>query len=253
MKHGLLALAALFALSACQPSMPAEAPAQDAAQTACENADFGLRLGLIEGHLMVGRELIQAGQTQNALPHFGHPVRELYSDMLPVIAARGGEQFDRDLVALEGLAVQEGNSTTFNTAFDAALTKVRASRDLIPAETWASVEYILGVVADTATTASTEYRNAIVAGRIDSLIEYHDARGFVFYLTELLAAHQGADLRLAVARALVAGLRAFVEPLDPPNPPRATDAQFEEKAAALRTLIGRTADTAAPAPMPEHQ
>lgn len=247
MKRILLA-AALAGLAACGQPATHEMPAQ--VDTARQDADFGLRLGLIEGHLMVGRQLIEAGQTQNALPHFGHPVRELYSDMLPVIAQRGGEQFDRDLVALEGLAVSEGNSPTFFTAFDAALAKVRAARALIPAETWASDEYILGIAADTATTASSEYRNAIVAGRIDSLIEYHDARGFIFYLSDLLAAHQGADPRLEQARAIVAELRAFVEPLDPPNPPRATDAQVEEKAAALRALIGRTADTAAPAPMP---
>jgi hypothetical protein len=249
----LLILAALVAVSACgQPVTKGSGapPVPDAAAVARENADFGLRLGLIEGHLAVGRELMAAGQTQNALPHFGHPVRELYSDMLPVIASRGGEQFDRDLVALEGMAVSEGNSATFNAAFDAALAKVRAARSLIPAETWASDEYILGIVADTATTASAEYRNAIVAGRIDSLIEYHDARGFIFYLGDLLSAHQGADPRLEQARTIVAELRAFVEPLNPPNPPRATDAQFEEKAAALRALIGRTADTAAPAPMP---
>lgn len=249
MKRILIALA--LALAGCGPQNheTAQAPLSEA-QLARQNADFGLRLGLIEGHLMVGRQLIEAGQTQNALPHFGHPVRELYSDMLPVIAQRGGEQFDRDLVALESLAVSEGNSPTFFTAFDAALAKVRAARDLIPAETWASDEYILGIAADTATTASSEYRNAIVAGRINSLIEYHDARGFIFYLSDLLAAHQGTDPRLEQARALVTELRTFVEPLDPPNPPRATDAQFEEKAAALRALIGRTADTAAPAPMP---
>lgn len=246
MKRFLLAFA--FGLAACGQPATREAPAQ--VDTARQDADLGLRLGLIEGHLMVGRQLIEAGQTQKALPHFGHPVRELYSDMLPVIAQRGGQQFDRDLVALEGLAVSEGDSPTFFTAFDAALAKVRAARALIPAETWASDEYILGIAADTATTASSEYRNAIVAGRIDSLIEYHDARGFIFYLSDLLAAHQGTDPRLEQARALVAELHAFVEPLDPPNPPRATDAQFEEKAAALRALIGRTEETAAPAPMP---
>lgn len=250
MKTLLFAIAAFAALSACgQPaSPPDEAPNAEA--TAREDADFGLRLGLIEGHLMVGRELIQAGQTQHALPHFGHPVRELYSDMLPVIARRGGQQFDRDLVGLEGLAVREGNSATFNTAFDAALAKVRAARALIPAATWASDEYILGITANTATTASAEYRNAVVAGRIDSLIEYHDARGFVLYLTDLLAAHQGADPRLEQARALIGELRVFVEPLDPPNPPRATPEQFEEKAAALRALIGASTNSAAPTPMP---
>lgn len=246
---GMLVLAA--ALTACgQPQEKQyDTPAPSAEDAARTDADFGLRLGLIEGHLMVGRELLVAGQTQNSLPHFGHPVRELYSDMLPVIAARGGEQFDRDLIALEGLAAQ-GNTPAFAAAFDAALAKVHAARALIPAERWQSDEFILGIAADTMTTAAQEYRNAIVAGRIDSLIEYHDARGFVFYLSDLLAAHNGADPRLEQARTIVASLRQFVEPLNPPNPPRATDAQFEEQAAALRALIGRSAESGAPAPMP---
>jgi len=232
-------LCAALALTACERQQHAPehehapAAAVDAAQ---EDADFAVRLGLIEGHMRVGRELIEAGQTQNGLPHFGHPVRELYSDMLPVIAHRGGQQFDRDLVALEGIAAR-GNTPEFRAAFDAALAKVHAARALIAADKWNSDAFLLGVTADTATVAAQEYRNALVAGRIDSLIEYHDARGFMFYLSDLLAAHHGADARLTQAAATVADLRAYVEPLAPPNPPRATDAEFEAKAAALRDLV----------------
>ena len=232
-----LALALALAVAACGQPEPAHDMAPPAA-AASEDADFAMRLALIEGHLMVGRELIEAGQTQNALPHFGHPVRELYSDMIPVIVHRGGEQFDRDLIALEGLAARENNSETFRTAFDAALAKVRAARALIAQEKWTDDAFTLALIADTAGVASQEYRNALVGGRIDSLIEYHDARGFIFYLSDMLANDQGADPRLAQARATIAELRAFVEPLNPPNPPRATDVQFEEKATALRTLAG---------------
>lgn len=239
-----LALAFSLSLAACGQREPEHNMAPAASTNAAsEDADFAMRLVLIEGHLQVGRELMEAGQTQNALPHFGHPVRELYSDMIPVLVHRHGQQFDRDLIALEGLAARENNSETFRTEFDAALAKVHAARDLIPAEKWASDEFVLGLVADTANTASQEYRHALVGGRIDSLIEYHDARGFIFRLHDILADHQGTDPRLAQAAALVAELRAFVEPLNPPNPPRASDVQFEEKAAALRALVA-----AAPAP-----
>jgi len=236
-----LALALCPAVGACGQREPEHnmAPAASA-NAASEDADFAMRLVLIEGHLQAGRELIEAGQTQNSLPHFGHPVRELYSDMIPIIVHRNGQQFDRDLIALEGLAARENNSETFRTAFDAALAKVHAARDLIPAEKWASDEFVLALVADTANVASQEYRNALVGGRIDSLIEYHDARAFIFRLSDILAAHQGTDPRLAQASALVAELRASVEPLNPPNPPRASDVQFEEKAAALRALVGGT-------------
>lgn len=238
----VFAMIAAFALAAC--GQPANTQHEGgghgpAASTdpAREDADFAMRLALIEGHLAVGRELIEAGRTQDALPHFGHPVRELYSDMLPVIARRGGQQFDRDLVGLEGLAASQGNSETFRTAFDAALAKVRAARALIAQEKWDSDAFTLGIVVDTAGVAAQEYRNALVAGRLDSLIEYHDTRGFIFYLSDLLASHHGSDPRLEQAATTIAELRTYVEPLTPPNPPRATDLQFEEKVAALRTLM----------------
>lgn len=236
-----LALALSLSVAACgQREAEHNMAPVASSESANEDADFAMRLVLIEGHLQVGRELMAAGQTQNALPHFGHPVRELYSDMIPVIVHRHGQQFDRDLIALEGLAARENNSETFRTAFDAALAKVRAARDLIPAEKWASDEFVLGVVADTANVASQEYRNALVGGRIGSLIEYHDARGFIFRLHDILAAHQSTDPRLAQAATLVAELRVFVEPLTPPNPPRATDVEFEAKAAQLRALVEAT-------------
>ncbi|MBX3429925.1 MAG: hypothetical protein KF779_10110 [Hyphomonadaceae bacterium] len=239
-----LAFAMSLALVACGQREPTHDMSPSApANAAREDADFAMRLILIEGHLQVGRDLMEAGQTQNALPHFGHPVRELYSDMIPVIVHRNGQQFDRDLIALEGLAAQQQNSETFRSAFDAALAKVHAAHDLIPAEKWASDEFVLGIVADTASVAAQEYRNALVAGRIDSLIEYHDARGFVLRLSDLLAAHHGSDPRLAQAAAIVAELRGYVGSLTPPDPPSATDAQFEQKAAELRALVG-----AAPAP-----
>ena len=190
---------------------------------------------------MVGRALIEAGQKDNAIPHFGHPVRELYGDLRPVIDARHGAQFQGELVALESLAVLKGASPEFDTAFAAAMAKVAAARALIPAERLNSDAYVLRLISDTATTASQEYRNALIAGRIGSLVEYHDARGFMFYASDVLAAHHGADPRLVQAAAIVGEIKAFVEPLDAPNPPRATDAQFEEKAAALRTLVGASA------------
>lgn len=247
MKKVLRAFALAAFLAACGQQQPAPETlaAVDPGAEARTNADFGLRLGLIEGHLIAARALIDAGQAQNALPHFGHPVRELYSDMLPVIARRGGEQFDRDLIALEGLAAG-GPSPALDTAFAATLAKVRAARDLIPAENWASDAYILQIAADTVSTCAQEYRNAIVAGRVNSLIEYHDTRGFLIYLTDLLAQHQGSDPRLAQAAAIVANLRTAVEPLNPPATPVMTPEQFEEQTAALRTLVGASADTAAP-------
>src|SRR6185295_5113178 len=136
-------------------------------------------------------------QTDNALPHFGHPVRELYGDLQPVIAARGGQQFNGELVRTESLAALNGNSAAFRQSFEAAMIKVAAARATIPPVTWNSDAYALHLASDIATTASQEYRNALIGGRIGSLVEYHDARGFMFYAVSMLAAHHGSDPKLA--------------------------------------------------------
>lgn len=202
------------------------------------DADFGLRMALLEGHLKIARELVEAGQKDNALPHFGHPIRELYGDLRPVIEARGAEQFEGDLVRLESLAVLEGNTPAFRAAYDAALAKAASARATIPRALWTSDAYMLRLVSDIAGIAASEYHNALVAGRVDSLVEYHDTRGFMFYAADLLAAHDSTDPKIAQAARIVGEMKTFVEPLNPPNPPRATDAQFQAKADELRALLG---------------
>ena len=245
MKKRLAVLPVLLiavALSAC--SRPAAAPAhKDMAMetppsSGQEDADFGLRLALLEGHLVIGRELIDAHQTQNALPHFGHPVRELYGDLSPVIEARHGVQFRTDLVVLESTAGLQPDSDTFRTRFATALTRVHDARALIPAPMRASDDYTLHLVSDIATTASQEYRSAIIAGKIGSLVEYHDARGFISYATLLLKDHAASDNpKMKEAIAAIARLQVMVAALDPPTTPAATDAQFEAEAARLRDLV----------------
>ena len=239
-------LALSLAASCGPPAQAPEAPAGHGASghdespesAGDENASFGLRLALLEGHLMIARELLDNGQQENSIPHFGHPVRELYGDIRPVIQARGGEQIEGDLIRAESLAVLNGESPEFAAAYDAALLKTRAARALIPADVWNNDEYQLRLVADIASIAAQEYRNALVGGRIDSLIEYHDTRGFMFYAADLLASRQSSDPRIAQAARIVGELKALVEPLNPPNPPRADDATFTAKVAELRALLG---------------
>src|SRR5579885_738650 len=63
--------------------------------SASDDVDFLFRLGMLEGHLLVGHELLKANQAALALPHFGHPVRELYDDIADYLAARKFPAFDK--------------------------------------------------------------------------------------------------------------------------------------------------------------
>jgi hypothetical protein len=229
--------AALLLLSAACGSGTAPAPAaQTSRQQAIDDADFGLRMALLEGHLRIGNALMEAGQKDNALPHFGHPVQELYGDMAPYIAAHHGQQFDRDLIALEALAAR-GDAPQYRAAFAGVMRKVVAGRALIPADRFNSDEYTMALAADVCTSASQEYRNAIVAGHVGSLVEYEDARGFMMYSSDLLANHRGGDPRLARMAALSGELNHMVEPLDPPEPIRGTPEDFEARATAIRAVL----------------
>lgn len=196
-------------------------------------------MALLEGHLRIGNALMEAGQNANGLPHFGHPVQELYSDMAPYITAHHGQQFERDLIALEALAAR-GDTPQYRTAYQAVMQKVGVARALIPADRFNSDAYTLALAADICTSASQEYRNAIIAGRVGSLVEYEDARGFVSYQRDLLANHRGVDPRLAQMSAITAEVNHMVEPLDPPNPIRGTPEDFEARAAAMRAVLKPT-------------
>src|SRR5262245_10817647 len=66
-----------------------------------EDADFLFRLGLMEGHLMVGHELVQAHQAPPGLPHFGHPIKEIYEDIAPYLKTHKVAPFEKQLIALE--------------------------------------------------------------------------------------------------------------------------------------------------------
>lgn len=237
-----VAAALVILATACgRPAAKApDAPQLTPQQEAIDEADFGLRLALLEGHLRIGNALMEAGQNANALPHFGHPVHELYGDMRPYIEGHHGQQFDRDLIALEALAASQGGSPQYRSAFAAVMQKVSAAHALIPASTANSDQYALALAADICTSASQEYRNAIIAGRVGSLVEYEDARGFVMVQRDVLENHRSSDPRLARMTAITAAVNHMVEPLDPPNPIRGTPDDFEARAADMRAVLKPT-------------
>mgnify|MGYP001551671510 CR=1 FL=1 len=111
---GLLAATAMASAAAAGPlalphSGPAPTPASPliqpiadaAADKNPDDADFLFRLGMMEGHLIIGHEMLVNNQTALALPHFGHPVRELYDDVGPYLGKHHFPGFDKQLITLE--------------------------------------------------------------------------------------------------------------------------------------------------------
>jgi hypothetical protein len=147
--------------------------------------DFALKIAQIRGHLVVGDELVKAGQWAAALPHFLHPSEEIYDRI------RG--------------RLKDYNVPQFAPALKLLVTAVKSKKDGEDyAKAWKAVEDALGAadagvsgkqkgdgfVVESALellkSATGEYQQAIVKGRIAKPVEYQDARGYVWQAEKMI-------------------------------------------------------------------
>lgn len=230
--------------------VPARATADTSEGSAAHSAahpdpadiDFLFRLGMLEGHLIVGHDLLVAHQGSMALPHFGHPVRELYDDVSDYLDNRKFPAFDTQLVKLEAAVAAAPYAPQTEAQYQAAIATVHKARDIAPAEVRASVPAMIKVCAETLDAASGEYGGALERGRIQSIVEYHDSRGYVSwvgeYLQSLIGAHPdiaSQDL-LGRMKLVLAKAQWIVEPLLPAATPRASVGQYRAVAAEAAAL-----------------
>lgn len=249
-----LALAAV-ALLALAPSANATPPAPPARAAdplllradahygnAEDDTDFLFRLGMLEGHLMIGHQLLAHNRPALALPHFGHPVRELYADIEDYLAKNHFPAFDGQLAALEAMVAAAPDSPDTEAAYQAAIATVRKARAITPASLRASLPEMIQICADTIDAASGEYGEGLERGQIASIVEYHDSKGYLEYV-----AQQIADLRAAHADAAAQGLldrfqailaeaEWIVAPLLPDPTPRASVGTYRAIAAQAAAL-----------------
>ena len=205
------------------------------ADTAISNADHAellFKLGLLQGHLMVGRELIEANQVRLALPHFGHPIRELYDDIASELKRRGITGFDGELIALEALAAGKPRDPATMAKYDEVLRVIAAVRATVPSGLLDSEPFMLGVLGEVVTIGAEDYGQSIEGNRITKPVEYHDSRGYLAYANRELARLEArpelkGSPRLAAVRARLAEMQAIVGPLLPPAAPIKTVAQYK--------------------------
>jgi hypothetical protein len=232
----VLQLAAV-AVAAVLAAVPAAAHADSS-----DDADFLFRLGLMEGHLIVARDLVQADRPKLALPHYGHPVRELYDDIKDYLAAKKLPPFDTLLIALEAQVAKAPKSPATAARFDEVIAAIHRARDAAPADVRASVPTMIRICADTLEAAAGEYGQSVEKGKIESLVEYHDSRGFVSYLNQELGrldaqANTDTDKGLiARFKAVLVKAQAIVAPLLPPERPLKPVSEYRAAAAEARDL-----------------
>lgn len=207
-----------------------------------DDTDFLFRLGMLEGHLMIGHELLAHQHPALALPHFGHPVRELYADIEDYLEKNHFPPFDGQLAALEAMVTAAPDSPDTEAKYQAVIATIHKARDIAPASLRASLPEMIQICSDTIDAASGEYGEGLEQGQIASIVEYHDSKGYLEYvqqqLAELRASHTGAAAQSLLDRfqAILAKAEWIVAPLLPDPTPRASVGTYRAIASEAAAL-----------------
>jgi hypothetical protein len=153
------------------------------------DVDYMTKLGLMKGHLMVAKELLDLKQVAQAEPHIGHPVEEIYADVEDQLKERKVPEFKTPLIALLDLVkggAKDGDKV--NADFTAAMKSVEGAINILPATQRNSSKFALQIINGLLDTANSEYKASIANGKIAQVVEYQDSRGFVVYANQLYKA-----------------------------------------------------------------
>ncbi len=146
---------------------------------------FATRIALLRGHLLVGDELVKQQQWNAALPHFLHPTEELYGDLKDTLEQYKVPPFDGALKTLADVVkARKGND------YAKALKSVNDSLALADAamkeRTGDWPGFVIEAAVETLKTATGEYKEAVVDGKIAKPVEYQDARGFIWQAERMI-------------------------------------------------------------------
>ena len=202
-----------------------------------DELDLFEKLGLMEGHLMIGKALLDARMVSDALPHFGHPVSEIYDYLKPVFKVRNHPEFEADLRDLEARARSAPDAPATATAYDAVLARIDGLRRTIPASLSGSPGFVVRGIALMMEAAADDLAESIEKGRVANSVEYHDALGFARYADKVLAANRAllGDKAAGIATELKFTLSAFPS-LKPPEQPPHSAADLTAAAGRVKEL-----------------
>ena len=192
---------------------------------------------------MVGHDLLAAKRNGLAMPHFGHPVRELYEDISGYISSHKVKPFDAQLIRLEASVAADPYSPATEALYQQTLATLHTARETAPAALRDSVPEMVRVCSDTIDAASGEYGESLDRGQVTVLVEYHDSRGFISYvaqeLAELKRDHPDAldQDTLGKFQTVLARAQWIVDPLMPAPQPRASVSQYRAVASEAAALV----------------
>jgi DNA uptake protein ComE-like DNA-binding protein len=150
-----------------------------------KDVDYMSKLGLMKGHLLVAKELLDQNQPKQAEPHIGHPVEEIYVDVEDQLNERKVKEFKTTLVSLQDLVKSNPKAAKLKTDFVSSMQAVDGAIAALPESQRSKTGFVLQTINELLDSANSEYGAAIANGKISAPIEYQDSRGFVIYANEL--------------------------------------------------------------------
>lgn len=194
-----------------------------------KDVDYMTKLGLMKGHLLVAKELLDQGKPKDAEPHIGHPVEEIYVDVADQFQERKVPDFKNQLVGLQDLVKSKPKDTKVASQFQQSMQSVDNAIQVIPANERQSPEFVLKVMSELLDAANSEYQAAIANGKIAAAIEYQDSRGFVTYADTLYSnvsdqlAKQSPEAHKAIQESMSKLKTAWPSVIPPATPVLTTD------------------------------
>lgn len=150
-----------------------------------KDVDYLVKLGLMKGHLLVAKELLDLQKLDQAEPHIGHPVEEIYADVEDQLKERGVPEFKTPLTKLQDLVKAGKKTPKIATEFTTSMAAIDGAIAKLPAADLQDPKFILPVINGLLDTANSEYGAAIADGKVKEIVEYQDSRGFVTYASTL--------------------------------------------------------------------
>jgi DNA uptake protein ComE-like DNA-binding protein len=210
-----------------------------------KDIDYLTKLGLMKGHMLVARQLLELNLPEKAEPHLGHPVEEIYVDIEEQLPERGVEEFSQVLTRVQELVRSKPNDPQVKPAYDEAMVAIDQAIAALPAEQLQSPSFVLQVINEMLETAVAEYTAAISDGKFTAEIEYQDSRGFVEYAKDTLL--PGIQAQLAQQKAgletdLKVKLDELFEAWPDPVPPEAPIITSDEVANQVKAFEQASSD-----------
>lgn len=209
-----------------------------------KDVDYMTKLGLMKGHMLVAQELLELNQPNQAEPHLGHPVEEIYVDLEEQLAERNVPDFKTELTQVQDLVRSKPNDPTINAKFDTAMQSIDQAIAALPAEQRQSPDFAMQVINGMLETANAEYTAAIADNKIKEAIEYQDSRGFVIYAQDSvfknIADQDSAKVSSAINTTFAELRKAWPAPIPPATPvltPDEVAAKVKQIEKAGETLV----------------